>query len=52
MDTAPYEDKQEVEWCSQNDMITDAVPQGPPAENGYLSGGLEAKETGRQGEFN
>ncbi|XP_042038172.1 sister chromatid cohesion 1 protein 4-like [Salvia splendens] len=50
MDTAPYEDKQEVKWCSQNDMITDAVPQGPPAENGYLSGGLKAKETGRQGQ--
>ncbi|XP_047968637.1 sister chromatid cohesion 1 protein 4-like [Salvia hispanica] len=50
MDTAPYEDKQEVEWSSQNDMITSAVPQGPPAENGYLSGGLEAKETGRQGQ--
>ncbi|KAL1552162.1 sister chromatid cohesion 1 protein 4-like [Salvia divinorum] len=50
MDTARYEDKQEVEWCSQNDTITDAVPQGPPAENGYLPGGLEAEQTGRQGQ--
>lgn len=51
MDRAPYEDKQEVDWCSQNDTISDVVPQGPPEENVYLSGGLEAKESDPQGEF-
>ncbi|XP_057801496.1 sister chromatid cohesion 1 protein 4-like isoform X2 [Salvia miltiorrhiza] len=50
MDRPPYEDKQEVDWCSQNDTTINAVPQGPPDENGYLSGGLEVKESEPQGQ--
>ncbi|KAI3459095.1 hypothetical protein Pfo_015758 [Paulownia fortunei] len=46
----PYEDKQEVDWCSRDDTISDAVPQGPPEEYGSLSGGLEIKESQPQGE--
>lgn len=51
VDTAPCDDKQEVDWCSQNDKIPNEVPQGPPEENGYLSGGLEVKELEPQGLF-
>ncbi|KAK6156441.1 hypothetical protein DH2020_010689 [Rehmannia glutinosa] len=49
-DNVPYEDKQEVDWCSRDDTISDTIPLGPHEENGYLSGGLEIKESKPQGE--
>lgn len=48
---APSENKQEVDWCSQDDIISDAVPQGPSEENRGLLGGLEINESMPQGEF-
>ncbi|KAK6136338.1 hypothetical protein DH2020_029909 [Rehmannia glutinosa] len=49
-DNVPYEDKQEVDWCSRDDTISDTIPLGPHEENGYLLGGLEIKESKPQGE--
>ncbi|KAL6545258.1 hypothetical protein OROGR_009132 [Orobanche gracilis] len=46
----PYEDKQEVDWCSQNDTISNGVPHGQHEENGHLSSGLVFKLSELQGE--
>ncbi|PIN14105.1 Sister chromatid cohesion complex Cohesin, subunit RAD21/SCC1 [Handroanthus impetiginosus] len=50
MNNVPYEDKQEVDWCSRDDTISDALPQRPPEENEYLSCCMEIKESKPQGE--
>ncbi|KAL6586860.1 hypothetical protein OROMI_001848 [Orobanche minor] len=46
----PYEDKQEVDWCFQNDTISNGVPHGQHEENGHLSSGLVIKVSELQGE--
>ncbi|KAL8557764.1 hypothetical protein ACS0TY_005028 [Phlomoides rotata] len=48
---APSEHKQEVDWCSQDVTISDAVPQGPSKENEYLLGGFDINESMPQGKI-
>ncbi|GER51329.1 splicing factor U2AF-associated protein [Striga asiatica] len=49
-DNVPYKDKQEADWCSREDKISDAVPLGQHEENGPISSRLEINESNSQRE--
>ncbi|CAA0814507.1 Sister chromatid cohesion 1 protein 4 [Striga hermonthica] len=50
-DNVLYKDKQEADWCSREDKISDAVPLGQHEENGHLSSSLEMNESNSHREF-